>query len=381
MSYYVHDRYDFSKLILTHYNDSKNVENNKRNKQSRRIFNIMTKEFQRNLRRKLAPYEKAELSKSIWQIINTIIPFLLLWYLAYKSLSLSYFITFLLIIPTAGLLIRIFIIFHDCCHMSFFKNKRANEIVGTITGILTLFPYKQWRHDHNVHHATSGNLNKRGVGDIWVMTVEEYQKASVRQRFAYQFYRNPFVLFILGPFYLILISNRMNRKKARMKERLDTYLTNVAIVCLYGIMCWLIGWQSFLMIQGPIVFIASALGVWLFYIQHHFEDSYFEEEPEWDYVKAAVEGSSFYKLPKWAQWITGNIGYHHVHHLSPRVPNYYLEDVHNNNSELNSVPIITVRRSLKALRYRLWDERNKQFISFQDIKKQAVKHKPSQKIG
>ena len=381
MSYYVHDRYGFSKLILTHYNDSKNVENNKRNKQSRRIFNIMTKEFQRNLRRKLAPYEKAELSKSIWQIINTIIPFLLLWYLAYKSLSLSYFITFLLIIPTAGLLIRIFIIFHDCCHMSFFKNKRANEIVGTITGILTLFPYKKWRHDHNVHHATSGNLNKRGVGDIWVMTVEEYQKASVRQRFAYQFYRNPFVLFILGPFYLILISNRMNRKKARMEERLDTYLTNVAIVCLYGIMCWLIGWQSFLMIQGPIVFIASALGVWLFYIQHHFEDSYFEEDPEWDYVKAAVEGSSFYKLPKWAQWITGNIGYHHVHHLSPRVPNYYLEDVHNNNSELNSVPTITVRRSLKALRYRLWDERNKQFISFQDIKKQAVKHKPSQKIG
>ena len=209
------------------------------------------------------------------------------------------------------------------------------------------------------------------------MTVEEYQKASVRQWFAYRFYRNPFVLFILGPFYLILISNRMNRKKARMKERLDTYLTNVAIVCLYGIMCWLIGWQSFLVIQGPIVFIASALGVWLFYIQHHFEDSYFEEDLEWDYVKAAVEGSSFYKLPKWAQWIIGNIGYHHVHHLSPRVPNYYLEDVHNNNSELNLVPTITVRRSLKALRYRLWDERNKQFISFQNIKKQAVKHKLS----
>ena len=166
-----------------------------------------------------------------------------------------------------------------------------------------------------------------------------------------------------------------------MKERLDTYLTNVAIVCLYGIMCWLIGWQSFLMIQGPIVFIASALGVWLFYIQHHFEDSYFEEDLEWDYVKAAVEGSSFYKLPKWAQWITGNIGYHHVHHLSPRVPNYYLEDVHNNNSELNLVPTITVRRSLKALRYRLWDERNKQFISFQNIKKQAVKHKLSQKLA
>lgn len=347
----------------------------------RRIIIIMTREFQRNLRKKLAPYEKAKLSSSIWQIVNTVIPFFLLWFLAYKSLSVSYFISLLLVIPTAGLLIRIFIIFHDCCHMSFFKSKKANEIVGTVTGILTLFPYKKWRHDHNVHHATSGNLNKRGVGDIWVMTVEEYKNASVGQRIAYRFYRNPLVMFILGPFYLILISNRINRKNARFKERVDTYLTNLAIVFLYGAMCWLIGWQSFLMIQGPIVFIASALGVWLFYIQHHFEDSYFEEDEQWDYVKAAVEGSSFYKLPKWAQWVTGNIGYHHVHHLSPKVPNYFLEDVHNNHVELNSVPTVTIRTSLKALHYRLWDEKNKQFISFNEVNKRAVKEKFSQKLA
>ena len=347
----------------------------------RRIFINMTREFQTNLRKKLAPYEKAKLSSSIWQMVNTMIPFFLLWFLAYKSLTVSYLITLLLVIPTAGLLIRIFIIFHDCCHMSFFKNKKANEVVGTITGILTLFPYKQWRHAHNVHHATSGNLNKRGVGDIWVMTVDEYKKASRAQRLAYRVYRNPLVMFILGPFYLILISNRINRKNARFKERFDTYLTNFSIVFLYGAMCWLIGWQSFLMIQGPIVFISSALGVWLFYIQHHFEDSYFEEDAEWDYVKAAVEGSSFYKLPKWAQWVTGNIGYHHVHHLSPRVPNYYLEDVHNNNSELNSVPTVTIRTSLKALQYRLWDERKKQFISFNEVNKRSMKHKLSQKLA
>ncbi|WP_428908283.1 fatty acid desaturase [Niallia sp. Krafla_26] len=341
----------------------------------------MSKEFQRELRKKLAPYEKATLSNSVWQLTNTLIPFFLLWYLTYKSLSVSYIITLLLAIPTAGFLVRTFIIFHDCCHMSFFKSKKANEIVGILTGILTLFPYKQWRHEHNIHHATSGNLNKRGVGDIWVMTVREFENATPRERLVYRFYRNPLVMFILGPFYLIFISNRINRKKARMNERLDTYMTNVLIVLLYGMMCWLIGWQAFLMVQGPIVFIASALGVWLFYIQHHFEDSYFESDDKWDYVKAAVEGSSFYKLPKWAQWITGNIGYHHVHHLSPRVPNYYLEVVHNKCKELNSVPTVTVSSSLKALKYRLWDERSKQFISFREIKKRSVNQKLSQKLA
>ena len=349
---------------------------------ARSEFIIMTKELQRKLRKEIAPFEKSKLSSSVWQMVNSMIPFFILWFLAYQSLSVSYLLTLLFAIPAAGFLIRIFIIFHDCCHQSFFKNRKANDVVGTITGILTLFPYKQWRHNHNVHHATSGNLNKRGVGDIWVMTVQEYEKATFWQKVAYRLYRNPLVMFLIGPFYLLFITNRFNRKKAKMNERLNTYFINFSIVFIYGMMCWLIGWQAFLLIQGPIIFIASSLGIWLFYIQHHFEDSYFENDQEWDFIKAAVDGSSFYKLPKWAQFITGNIGYHHVHHLSPRVPNYYLEDVHNHTDELNAVPTVTLRTSLKALKYRLWDEKNNEFISFKEIKKRrAINHKLTQKLA
>jgi omega-6 fatty acid desaturase (delta-12 desaturase) len=305
---------------------------------------------------------------SLWQITNTFVPFFLLWYLAYQSLSVSYFLTFGLTVIAAGFVIRIFIIFHDCCHQSFFNNKNANEVLGTISGIITLFPFRQWRHSHNVHHATSGNLNKRGVGDIWVMTVKEYEMASFWQRLGYRIYRNPLVMFGFGPIYLFLITNRFNRKGARKKERMNTYLINLSIVLLYGLMCGIIGWQDFLLIQGPMLFIAGFLGIWLFYVQHHFEDSYFEEDKKWEYVKAAVEGSSFYKLPKVMQFLTGNIGFHHVHHLSPRIPNYKLEAAHNNTPPLENVPTISITTSLKSLRFRLWDENSKNFVSFKDVK-------------
>jgi omega-6 fatty acid desaturase (delta-12 desaturase) len=339
----------------------------------------MKREKHLKLRKAIAPYEKAETKASVSQLVNTFTPFFLLWYFAYESLAISYLLSLLFIVAAAGFLVRIFILFHDACHNSFFKNKHANNILGNITGVLTLFPFRQWRHSHNIHHATSSNLNKRGVGDIWVMTIEEYQKASARQRTAYRLYRNPFVMFVLGPLYLLLISNRKNRKGARLNERMNTYLINLAIVVLYGLMCWLIGWQAFFMIQGPIAFIAASLGIWLFYIQHHFEDTYFAKEEEWDFVKAAVEGSSFYKLPKWIQWLTGNIGYHHVHHLSPKVPNYYLQTVHEKNVELNSVPVVTFRSSLIALKYRLWDEKHKRFISFDELNKIKMSQKFVQK--
>ncbi|WP_394231846.1 fatty acid desaturase [Niallia oryzisoli] len=340
----------------------------------------MTKEIQKELKRTIAPFEKSNLRNSTTQLLNTIIPFFLLWYIAYETLSVSYTITLLVTLLAAGFLVRIFIIFHDCCHQSFLKNKKANEIIGTFTGILTLFPYHQWRHSHNIHHATSSNLNKRGTGDIWVMTVQEYCNATFWQRIAYRLYRHPIVMFGLGPFYLFFISNRFNRKGARMKERINTYLTTILATMLYSYMCWLIGWQAFLLVQAPILFISGSLGIWLFYIQHHFEDSYFEHEENWDFVKAAVEGSSFYRLPKILQWLTGNIGYHHVHHLSPRVPNYFLEEVHEQNTPLKSVPTITIRSSLHAIHYRLWDEGNKQFVSFREIKKRVVRQKISHKM-
>ncbi|MDG4657242.1 fatty acid desaturase [Ectobacillus antri] len=323
---------------------------------------------QMHLRKQVAPYEKADMWHSVRQLLNTLLPFVVLWFLAYKSLAVSYALTFPITVLAAGFLVRVFIIFHDCCHYSFFKSRRANKILGTITGVLTLFPYNQWQHSHSVHHATSGNLDKRGVGDIWMMTVDEYIAASFWTRVAYRLYRNPLVMFGLGPTYIFLITNRFNRKGARWNERLNTYITNILIAGIVALLCWTIGWQAFLLVQGPIFLISGAAGIWLFYVQHTFEDSYFEEDENWEYVKAAVEGSSFYKLPKILQWLTGNIGYHHVHHLSPRVPNYKLEAAHNHTEPLQNVPTITLMTSLQSLKFRLWDENTKQFMTFKDIK-------------
>ncbi len=327
----------------------------------------MTKENQKMLRKQVAPYEKSNLKDSIWQLMNTLIPFFLLWILAYKSLEISYLLTLGFAAIASGFLVRMFIIFHDCCHYSFFKNRLANKILGTIMGILTIFPYSRWQYEHTVHHATSSNLDKRGTGDIWMLTVDEYLTASFWKKFSYRFYRNPLVMFGLGPIFVFVLQNRFNRKGARLKERLNTYLTNVSILVLSGLLCWVLGWQSFLLVEGPIFFISGSLGIWLFYVQHTFEDSYFEENNEWEYVKAAVEGSSFYKLPKLFQWLTGNIGYHHVHHLSPRVPNYKLEKVHNNTIPLQHVPTITLVTSLRSLKFHLWDEQQKKFVGFRDI--------------
>lgn len=337
----------------------------------------VSKEKHLELRKIVAPYEGADLKKSIIQLFNTFVPFFLLWYLAYESLEISYLLSLMFILPASGFLVRIFILFHDACHQSFFRHKGVNDVLGNITGVLTLFPYHKWRYSHNIHHATSGNLNKRGVGDIWVMTVEEYKACGFWRRAAYRLYRNPFIMFGFGPLYLLLVSNRFNRKGARMKEKLNTHLINGTIVALYTILCYFLGWKEFFLIQAPIVFIAAAFGIWLFYIQHHFEDTYFETEENWDFVTAAVTGSSFYQLPKWLQWFTGNIGFHHVHHLSPKVPNYHLEKVHQKDRYLNSVPVVTLRSSLSAIKYRLWDEKQKRFISFRELPKSKLRPQAS----
>ncbi len=322
----------------------------------------------KNLKKDVAPFEKTDTKASIIQIINTLGPLLLLWYLAYASLSISYWLTVPLIVITAGFVVRTFILFHDCCHQSFFKSRTANDIFGTILGVLTLVPYQQWKNTHNVHHATSGNLDKRGTGDMWLLTVEEYVALPFWRRIAYRVYRNPFIMLGVGPVAVFLIEYRFNRKVAKPKERINTYVTNVAIVALYALLISLIGWQAFVMIQGPIFFLSGLLGIWLFYVQHQFEHSYFEHENEWSYVQAAVEGSSYYQLPKPLQWLTGNIGFHHVHHLSPRVPNYHLEKAHNETIPLQKAATVTLRTSLKSLSYRLWDEKNKTFVSFKELK-------------
>lgn len=324
----------------------------------------------KTLKKEVAPYEKSTTKESVWQLINTLGPFFLLWFLAYESLSVSYWLALVPIILAAGFLTRIFIIFHDCTHFSFFKSRKVNRAVGTAMGIMTLFPFDQWGHDHAVHHATSGNLDKRGTGDIWTMTVEEYRAATLKTRLAYRFYRNPFVMFILGPIYVFLLKNRFNRKNARKKERYNTYFVNLVLVVLVTLFCVTLGWLPFLLVQGSIFMISGAFGIWLFYVQHTFEDSYFEEDKEWEYVLAAVEGSSFYKLPKAIQFLTGNIGYHHVHHLSPRVPNYKLEEAHNNTKPLQNVPTISLMTSLSSIKFKLWDEERKNFVTFKAAKVQ-----------
>ncbi|MEC1261320.1 fatty acid desaturase DesE [Bacillus swezeyi] len=327
---------------------------------------------QKQLTKQVAAFAQADTKNSLIQLFNTFIPFFGLWFLAYLSLNVSYLLTLGLTVIAAGFLTRIFIIFHDCCHQSFFKQKRYNHILGFLTGVLTLFPYLQWQHSHSIHHATSSNLDKRGTGDIWLLTVTEYKAAPLRTKIAYRLYRNPFIMFILGPIYVFLITNRFNKKGARRKERVNTYLTNLAIVALAALCCLIFGWQSFLLVQGPIFLISGSIGVWLFYVQHTFEDSYFEADENWSYVQAAVEGSSFYKLPKLLQWLTGNIGYHHVHHLSPKVPNYKLETAHDQHEPLKNVPTITLKTSLQSLAFRLWDEEKKKFVTFRDIKTKSI---------
>ncbi|MDY0407651.1 fatty acid desaturase [Virgibacillus soli] len=337
----------------------------------------MSRQKQAQLRKSVMPYAKSNTKASIIQLINTMLPFFVLWYLAYQSLAVSIWLTLALAVVASGFVIRIFIIFHDCTHMSFFNNGKANRIVGTITGIITLFAFEKWKRNHAIHHATSSNLDKRGTGDVWVMTVEEYIGASFWLKIAYRLYRNPIIMFGFGPLYLFLISNRFNRKGARRKERLNTYLINLSIIVIYALLIWAIGWQAFLIVQVPILFISGSLGIWLFYVQHQFEDSYFENESEWDYVKAAVDGSSYYKLPKIIQWLTGNIGFHHVHHLAPRVPNYNLEKAHESTPPLQKATTITLASSLKSIRFRLYDEDNKNFISFKEVKELMKKRKTS----
>lgn len=331
------------------------------------------------LKKNMAPYEKIDTKSSLRQLLNTLVPLLLLWYAAYLSLSVSYWLTLPIAIIASGFVVRTFIIFHDCCHQSFFKSRRANDILGTITGVITLCPYQQWKHSHSIHHATSSNLDKRGTGDMWVLTVDEYAEASFWRRLAYRIYRNPLVMFGAGPIAIFLFSYRFNRKGAKRKEKINTHVTNVAIVALYALLCWAIGWQAFVLIQAPIFFVSGMLGIWLFYVQHQFEESYFEHDEEWSYINAAVEGSSYYKLPTLLQWITGNIGFHHVHHLSPKVPNYNLEKAHNATPPLQKATTITIGTSLQSLRFRLWDERTKTFVSFKDVK-HLVKKQVSQHV-
>lgn len=317
----------------------------------------------------IAPFQTPSVPRAVWQIVNTLVPYVALWYLMWKSLAVSYWLTLGLAVVAGLLVVRTFIIFHDCCHGSYFKSKKANDILGFITGMITFTPYGHWRWQHNVHHATSGDLDRRGDGDIWTMTVDEYAKAPRSKRIFYHIVRNPFVLFVLGPLFLFVLYQRIPSPRAKGKDRKSVMWMNLALALMVGGMCWLMGWKSYLMIQIPVTFVAGAAGIWMFYVQHQYEDTYWESRSEWDYTAAAIEGSSFYKLPRILQWFTGNIGFHHIHHLSSRIPNYHLERCHFSHPMFHTVKPLTLLSSLKCINLRLWDEKSRKLVSFRDAKK------------
>jgi len=312
-------------------------------------------------------YNRPALRKSIWQICNSLLPYLLLWYLMYQSIQISYWITLGLALLSSGFLIRLFIIFHDCGHGSFFKSKQANDIVGIFLGILTFTPYYKWHYHHKVHHATSGNLDKRGVGDVWTLTVEEYLNATKWKRFVYRAFRNPFVLFTIGPLYVILIQNRVTKKQMNRQEKLNVYFTNLMILLMATLISLLIGFRAFLLIQVPVIILSHCLGLWLFYVQHQFDEVSWERQEAWDYKNSAMKGSSFLKLPVILQWFTGNIGFHHVHHLSSKIPNYYLARCHYENDFFKEINPIGMVSAFRAFKLNLWDEAARRMISFRRI--------------
>jgi omega-6 fatty acid desaturase (delta-12 desaturase) len=316
----------------------------------------------------VARYQNPNLRRSLWQAVNSIAPYLVLWYLMYRSLEISYLLTLALAFPTAGFLMRVFIIFHDCGHGSFFKSTKANELLGNVCGVLTLTPYQRWRHDHAIHHASSGDLDRRGIGDVMTLTVKEYLALPWYKRLGYRVYRNPLIILVIVPTFLFLIGHRLVTAGSGKRERDSVVWTNVALLVWSAAMIWAIGLKALLLVHLPVLFISSTLGVWLFYVQHQFENTTWEYHDNWDYAKAALYGSSYYKLPKVLQWFTGNIGFHHIHHLSPRIPNYELEKCHKENPVFHEAATLTLWESLKSLTLRLWDEEQKKLVGFEYLK-------------
>lgn len=319
---------------------------------------------------KLAAYARAETHKSLFQLFNTAIPFGVMWALMYKSLALPYWATLLLAIPTGGLLVRLFIMQHDAGHGSFFASKKANDLVGFIIGVLTITPYEYWQKTHAIHHATSGNLDKRGYGDIDTLTVREYQSLSPREQFKYRAYRHPFTMFVVGPLFQFMVKHRWpwNVPFTWKREWRSVHLTNLALVIVTALAAATIGLKSFFLVQLPITVVSCAAGAWLFYVQHQYEDTYWERDDRWDYFDASTRGSSMYVLPKVLQWFTGNIGLHHIHHYNSRIPNYKLQACFDENPEFQKVTQLNLWTGLKSIHLALWDESRQKLVSFSDLK-------------
>jgi omega-6 fatty acid desaturase (delta-12 desaturase) len=331
--------------------------------------------------RNLTDYAQSSFRKSLWQLFDTFIPYCIVWALMIRSVQRGYpyWITLSLAIVAGGIVVRIFILFHDCCHGSFFASRRANTILGYVSGILTFTPFEDWRYAHNLHHATAGNLDRRSVGAIRTMTKEEFLAAPVRKRLAYRIYRNPFVLLGPGSALLFLFFQRFTTKGAGKKERNSVIFTNLALLAVVTVASLTIGFQTYILIQLPVIVIGGALGLWLFYVQHQFENVYWARDGVCAPLRVALEGSSYLKLPKILQWFTGNIGLHHVHHVRPSIPNYNLQRCHDDLSAFQVVKPITIPMSFRSLRLGLYDEKQQKMITFRALKdSRQAERKPPQ---
>jgi acyl-lipid omega-6 desaturase (Delta-12 desaturase) len=315
-------------------------------------------------REALAPYTRPRLGRSLLDLLTSVVAYLVLTVLMYRALDESYLLALGLAIPAAGFLLRTYIMFHDCAHGSFLPSRRANDWLGVVLGLIVYSPFVSWRHAHAVHHATAGDLDRRGVGDVLTLTVTEYASSGWRRRVAYRLFRNPLVMFGLGPVYALLVQPRLVSRSARMRLRRSVAATNIALAVLVTALCALVGWRALLLVQMPPALLAGSAGVWLFYVQHQFEDTYWQSAPDWSYADAALRGSSYLKLPTLLQFFTGNIGLHHVHHLSTRIPNYNLQRAHDDNPIFHDVPILSLADGLRAVRLKLWDEDRGRLVTF-----------------
>ncbi len=333
------------------------------------VLSALTPAASPSWRETVAPYSRPHLGRSLWSLATSVVPFLALWVLMYFSLQVSYLLVLALAVPAAGFLLRTYILFHDCAHGSFLSGKRANTWLGSFLGLLVFTPFARWRYEHTMHHATAGDLDRRFIGDVPTYTVAEYRAWKWPTRLAYRLFRNPAVMFGLGPIYAMLLEPRWAVPKAAPRIRRSVWMTNVALLLLIGGLCWLLGWRDFLLVEAPFIPLAGGAGIWLFYVQHQFDDAYWERSPEWSYEDAALRGSSYLKLPRILQFFTGNIGLHHVHHLGAKIPNYNLQRAHDSESIFQGVPEVSFLDGLRATRLKLWDEEQRRMVSWRDLRR------------
>jgi len=315
-------------------------------------------------------YQVPDNKKAILQIISSFLPFIAIWVLMYISLDYSYWLTLLLAIINAFFTVRIFIIQHDCGHQSFLKSRKTNNVIGTICSMFSLIPYQYWARSHNFHHAHNGQFENRDIGDITTLTVKEYKEMTTWGKFKYRLYRSPLVMFLIGPVYYLLVHNRLPliQFKDWKKERQALLKNNVLLIALYAALCFIFGWKTFVLIQLPIIVFFAVIAVWFFYVQHQHNPNYKQWKENWEYLLAAIRGSSYYRLPKIFHWLTGNIGYHHIHHLSSLIPSYNLPKCNKENPIFEKYAyVMSFKDSLQCIFHKLWDEETQRMISFREF--------------